>query len=196
MNEGWEPLSAPSLLTLPPEPLVGTVQPTQSPQPRVDVGWGMLLALGGKKKPQGLEREAARRLHGVLPSPPPVPVVPARCPGHRGSVPRRGLQGGVLQVRGWVRQKLGGNVAATECSAPRTAMSWGRECTGKARTARTCPGSLSCPRAPSLPPPQRSAAALSGRGSRVPMRSRPGRPAAPHRRAVKNMNKLLLINTL
>lgn len=47
----------------------------------------------------------------------------------------------------------GGKVAVTECSAPRAAMSWGQVYKGKAWTACTCPESLRCPRAPSLPPP-------------------------------------------
>lgn len=70
---------------------------------------------------------------------------------------------GVLQLRGWVSQELGGKAAVTECSAPREAMSWGWVCSGKACTARTCPGSLSCPHAASCLQPS-TALPLSAAG--------------------------------
>lgn len=52
------------------------------------------------------------------------------------------------------------------------------------------------PPCPLAAPPQRCRSLSPRPGKRVPMQSRPGRPAAPHRRAAKIMNKLLLINTL
>lgn len=186
---------SPSLPTLPPEPVVGAAQPTHSPQSCVNIIQGMLLALGEKKKPQGLEREAARRLHGVLPSPPPVPVVPARHPGHRGSVPRRGLLGG-FAIEGLGQPGAGGEGGCDRVFCPTGSYVVGLGVHREGLHSTYLPWEPQLPPCRLLPPTQHSIAALRVRGNRVPMRSRPGRPAAPHRRAAKIMNKLLLINTL
>lgn len=99
---------SPSLLTLPPEPIVGIIQPTHSPQPCVDVGPGDALGSGGKKEATGSgERsceEAAR-----------CPAFTSTCASGASQMPwaprlcaPAWAAGGVLQLRGWVSQELGG----------------------------------------------------------------------------------------
>lgn len=185
VNEGCELLSAPSLLALPAEAAVGRVPPTHSPR-HVWMLAGGCFWLWGNKEGTGCGERSARRLHGVLPSPPPVPAVPTPCPGHRGSVPWRGCrrgfaseglgQAGARGERTWLRQ----SVLPQGCAQARPAQ------------LVPAPGASGAPVPPRCPRPT----ALPARGSRVPVPSRPGRPAPPHRRAAKIMNKLLLINTL
>lgn len=190
----------PSWLTVPtgwphPECTVGTVQPIRSLEPCTDVGWRMLSALGGGKKAPGVWGEELRRgctvscLHLCLRQ-----RCQPGCPGHRGSVPRHGLQEGFCKCRAGSSPPQLGAVGergrnSLFCPMGSSGAGLGARRRGQHSSYHPSPLFPGASAAAALPPaapcltclsfpPQHSSVALQGRGSLV-RACRAGREALP-----------------